>query len=441
MPKVSILIPIYNVEKYLRQCLDSVVNQTLKDIEIICINDGSTDNSLEIIKEFATKDSRIKIINKKNTGYGHSMNCGLEISQGEYIGIIESDDFADLNMFEVLYNHAKNSNAEIVRSNHFEQIDEHSKFIEVLREDLYNQIFTPRLQDYYFFSRQVAVWSGIYKRDFLSKNEINFTETPGASYQDISFAFKAFSCVDRLLLIKDAFVHYRVDNPNSSVKSKQKVYCIFDEFDEIEKFLLKRKEFYNPCRYIFESMIKFQRCEYHFSRIDDQFKFDFLQRMSKEFQKDNAAGYLNKNFWQEDKWSDVQTLLLDEKEYFYMLCRKIKLSRMYKNDFISKIKSFENIYIYGAGKVANYMLFELFRRHFSVKEIIVSQLENNPSFLEGIPVNVLEKSNFDREKDVILLALKEKDQPEILYKLSNEGCRNIIIVTKELRRELLYYYI
>ena len=243
------------------------------------------------------------------------------------------------------------------------------------------------------------------------------------------------------MLIKDAFVHYRVDNPNSSVKSKQKVYCIFDEFDEIERFLAKRKDLYDPCRYIFESVVKFQRCEYHFSRIDDQFKFGFLQRMAKEFQKDNAAGHLNKDYWQENSWSDVQTLLTDEKEYFYMQCRKIKLTRMYKNNFIAAIKPFRNIYIYGAGKVANYMLFELFRRNFSVKGIIVSDLENNPNTLEGIPVNVLEDSNFDKEKDIILLALREQDQPEILYKLSNDGCKNIFLITKELRRELLYYYI
>ena len=97
MPKVSILIPIFNVEKYLRQCLDSAVNQTLKDIEIICINDGSTDSSLEILKEYAKVYNSIKIINKQNTGYGHSMNCGLKLAKGEYIGIIESDDFADKN--------------------------------------------------------------------------------------------------------------------------------------------------------------------------------------------------------------------------------------------------------------------------------------------------------------------------------------------------------
>jgi glycosyltransferase involved in cell wall biosynthesis len=104
MPKVSIIVPIYNVEKYLRECLDSIVKQTLKDIEIVCVNDGSTDSSLDIIKEYAEKDERVKYIDKPNSGYGISMNQGLDKAQGEYIGIVESDDFIKPEMFEELYN-------------------------------------------------------------------------------------------------------------------------------------------------------------------------------------------------------------------------------------------------------------------------------------------------------------------------------------------------
>ena len=91
-PKVSIVVPIYNVEKYLRQCLDSVVNQTLKEIEIICVDDGSTDSSPEIIQEYVEKDNRVKVISKPNSGYGNSMNRGFDMAEGEYIGIVESDE-------------------------------------------------------------------------------------------------------------------------------------------------------------------------------------------------------------------------------------------------------------------------------------------------------------------------------------------------------------
>ena len=99
-PKVSVIIPVYNVEKYLRQCLDSVVNQTLKDIEIICIDDGSTDNSLNILKEYAQKDNRIKIISKKNGGLSSARNAGLKFATGEFVGFVDSDDYIERETYE-----------------------------------------------------------------------------------------------------------------------------------------------------------------------------------------------------------------------------------------------------------------------------------------------------------------------------------------------------
>lgn len=118
MPKVSILMPACNVEKFLRECMDSVVNQTLEDIEIICIDDGSKDATGDILDEYAEKDSRIKVIHKPNSGYGHSMNVGIDNATGEYIGIVETDDFADLNMFEELYAVAKRCNADEIGRAH-----------------------------------------------------------------------------------------------------------------------------------------------------------------------------------------------------------------------------------------------------------------------------------------------------------------------------------
>ena len=116
MAKVSVVVPIYNVENYLRECLDSLIHQTLKDIEIICVNDGSTDSSLEIIEEYAKRDNRIKVINKLNTGLGATMNIGINAATSEYIGILESDDFTDIKMFEDLYFVAKQHDADIVIS-------------------------------------------------------------------------------------------------------------------------------------------------------------------------------------------------------------------------------------------------------------------------------------------------------------------------------------
>lgn len=106
--KVSILVPCYNSEKYIDKCINSILHQTLDDVEIICINDGSTDNTLKVLQNFEKNNPKIRVVDKKNSGYGASLNLGFSISKGEYIGIVESDDFIENNMYELLYDNAKN---------------------------------------------------------------------------------------------------------------------------------------------------------------------------------------------------------------------------------------------------------------------------------------------------------------------------------------------
>lgn len=169
--KVSVLVPIYNVENFLPQCLDSLINQTLPDIEIICINDGSTDNSKRIIESYAKKDDRIVTINKKNSGYGDSMNRGLQKATGEYIGIVESDDYIELNAFERLYQLAKEFNADIIRSNYYHyKGGKNTKFSYIEPTDTL-RVIDPISRTWIFYQAP-AIWSAIYKREFLEENKI-----------------------------------------------------------------------------------------------------------------------------------------------------------------------------------------------------------------------------------------------------------------------------
>ena len=115
MPKISVIIPVYNVEKYLPQALESVMNQTFSDLEIVCVNDGSTDNSLKILEEYAQKDERIKIINQENSGYGAACNRALECIKGEYFAILEPDDYIEPKMYKKLYAQAKQLDSDIVK--------------------------------------------------------------------------------------------------------------------------------------------------------------------------------------------------------------------------------------------------------------------------------------------------------------------------------------
>ena len=300
-PKVSIVVPVYNVEKYLCQCLDSIVGQTLKEIELIIINDGSTDKSLKIIKEYGDKDARIKIIDKMNEGYGKTVNKGLDIARGEYVGVIEPDDWIEPDMFEKLYNTAKLHNVDIVRSAYYEYYSETSKSKNRValwaiphRDDL-NKIICP-LDRYDVFFRGQQVWSYVYKRVFLNENKIRFLESPGASYQDISFNFKVLSLAKSAYFLKDAFVHYRLDNMNSSINSKGKVFCVCDEINEISKFLDKHPIIKSKIKMIFN---KYKFCIYswNFYRLQGKERKSFAKVMQNEVKDDLKSGNFDKSLY------------------------------------------------------------------------------------------------------------------------------------------------
>ena len=291
IPKVSVLVPICNVEKYLAQCLDSLVNQTLQEIEIICINDGSTDNSLSIIKEFAAKDNRIVIIDKPNSGYGDSMNRGLAIAKGEYIGIVESDDFADADMFEQLYRLAQHGNIDIVRSNYYEYWDGKGDAVR-FRADIrnYGKIID-LTQEKELLLLPAAIWSAIYRKDFLMKNEIRFLPTPGASYQDTSFFIKTLFMAKKLIYTENFYLHYRQDNAASSVKqcALPKAAFVHTELDEAEHYMKRFPEKYKEMETIYNTR-RLQSFFWNLYRVAE--KREYLQIM----QEANREILCNENY-------------------------------------------------------------------------------------------------------------------------------------------------
>jgi glycosyltransferase involved in cell wall biosynthesis len=242
--KISILVPICNVERYLPKCLDSIIAQTLDDIEIVCINDGSKDNSLSIIQDYANKDNRIVVIDKPNSGYGDSMNKGLKIAKGEYIGIVESDDFTEVNMFADLYTTAQKNKVDIVRSKYYlyweDKGDE--KYLDY-RFKFFDKVFIPNEQKT-IYMLPPAIWSAIYKRDFLEQNDIHFLPTPGASYQDTAFFLKSLFCAHSMIFLNKYYLHYRQDNDSSSVKncSLEKAAFVSKEYNEFYKFAQKQQD-------------------------------------------------------------------------------------------------------------------------------------------------------------------------------------------------------
>ncbi len=330
-PKVSVLVPIFNVEKYLKECLDSIVNQTLPELEVICINDGSTDNSGDIIDTYAAKDPRIVVIHKENSGYGDSMNKGLELATGEYVGIVESDDFAEPNMFEELYNLAKKYTADVAKSNfysYYTHLDKKSPMWNKDANVVYNkasgvvirahntknhiipagsakQLIDPRV-DQRIFHQSPAIWAGIYNREFLNKNGIGFLPSGGASYQDTGFNFKVWACARRAVFTDEAYLHYRRDNDASSVHNPGKVFCVADEYSEIEKFL-KKKNLYPQLASVMQKT-KFSAYMWNYRRLTTGLDADFLKHFTKEVKKSLKDKSLNTSYFNKRELRDLNEI-------------------------------------------------------------------------------------------------------------------------------------
>lgn len=238
MVKLSIILPSLNVREYIEECLQSVCEQELKEVEIICVDAGSTDGTLEIIERFSKQDKRIKVIHSERKSYGHQMNLGISESAGEYIGIVETDDYVRPEMFKNLYEIAKKNaldfiKADFYRFNHNE-LGEEVLYLNKLTDDVsyYNRIINPR-KEKKVFNFVMNTWSGIYNREFLIKNNIQHNETPGASYQDTDFWFQTFSLAERVYFVDKPYYMNRRDNPNSSVYSNKKIYAFCDEYEYI----------------------------------------------------------------------------------------------------------------------------------------------------------------------------------------------------------------
>lgn len=218
MAKISIIVPVYNTEKFLEKCLNSLINQTLKDIEIICINDGSTDNSLQILEKFADKDKRIQIINQTNSGPSIARNIGIKKAVGEYIGFVDSDDWVDSNFFEQLYIKVKKHNADIgvagikrVRSYKWKY------HIKLEKEKVINEI-NEKFQICDVPDKCYPV-NKIYKLAELQKLNINFE--PNVYFEDRLFTAQVLINLKTLVTVPNTYYNYWT-NPNSIVKTKSK---------------------------------------------------------------------------------------------------------------------------------------------------------------------------------------------------------------------------
>lgn len=324
MIKVSVIVPIYNVEDYLKECLDSILNQTLSEIEVICVNDGSTDNSLQILEEYRQRDERIVIIDKENGGYGMAMNIGMQKATGEFIGIVEPDDFIKADMYEHLYKTATKHLLDFVKADFYrfkkdagtgELLLDYNKLDSTGR--FYNRVICPS-ETPEVIKLIMNTWSGIYRREFIEKNAIRHNETPGAAYQDNGFFWQTFMYAQRAMFLNRPYYMNRRDNPNSSVHNKDKVYSMNREYDYIRGVFMRSEN--HKLWDVFKSYYNYKR--YHnymftLNRIGSEYKKEYVLEIAKELKTAYEAGEFEDKLF---SWKGRKEfkLLIKRPEAFYV---------------------------------------------------------------------------------------------------------------------------
>ncbi|RTI58800.1 glycosyltransferase family 2 protein [Campylobacter jejuni] len=315
-PKVSIVVPSLNSISYIRECIDSILNQTLKDIEILCIDANSTDGTLEVLKNYEKKDKRLRVIISDKKSYGYQMNLGIKEAKGEYLGIVESDDYIKTNMYERLYEIAKKNDCEVVKGDFYIFESNKGKYSKITPIDfLYNQIISFKTHPNIFNFQSINP-IGIYRLDLLRTNQIKLNETPGASYQDNGLWFQIFALAKSIYFINEAFYMLRRDNPNSSVKSKEKVYCACEEYDFIRDFLKKHPDLEKTLAPIC-ALHRFGNYMFTLERIDERYKLDFLKRFSQDFRKILKDKELDENLFGNINMQRINKIIENPVIYYY----------------------------------------------------------------------------------------------------------------------------
>ena len=344
--KVSVIVPVYNTEKYLYECLDSLINQTLKDIEIICIDDGSTDNSLKILNEYAKKDRRIKVFTQENCGQGAARNKGMDFACGEFIYFMDSDDYIDLDTLSVTYNVCKEKNLDIAifqllnfddTTGEFYETDDYN--MEYLAEEFGENIFNYRDLSDLIFKIAVSPCNKLFNREFILNSGAKFPN--GLKFEDNVFYFKAILSAERMFFIKKQFYkRRRREGSTTSVHDNKhidiieitdRVYNIFKELSLLDEFSTRICNF------------KFNGIWHWFRQIDEEYQIEFYLKIKQNFKliddDESLSNFYMENLTRRNKSFFKNILDSNNLNEFNLLIEIFYL----KNDIRSKNKKIKSL--------------------------------------------------------------------------------------------------
>lgn len=293
-PKISVIIPVYNVEQYLEQCLNSIITQSLKDIEIICIDDGSTDNSPKILADYQKKDERIKVITKKNEGQGIARNEGLKIAKGEYISFVDPDDWLEQGMYEFLYNKFIETNAQIIRYNSqkFNESKQKIDSVSSFAADA-NKLFNLKISDNSIYNWKnvnnvdfskigLTIWCRIFSHKFIKENNLHFA--PYKHSEDNIFTIAADLFADKILYVEKILYCYRKRENSALNRASKEYFSVFENIELVKNFLVENgfyEKYKNAYRkYLITTFVS------HYGCIPDENSDEFLEKAQKILSKE-----------------------------------------------------------------------------------------------------------------------------------------------------------
>ncbi len=421
MIKVSVVIPVYNEEKYLRQCLDSIQNQTLKEIEIILVDDGSTDSSVSIIKEYVDKDSRFQLRQQRNLYAGMARNNGMKDARGEYIIFLDADDFFIETMLEELYIRAIETRADVVICDTYifdEKTKEISEPTWYLKDNLIPremEVFSYRdIPDYIFQITIPVPWNKLIRKEFIIEANIHFQSIKRNN--DIFFGSIAMVCAERISLLAKRLLYYRCNNIDSlqGMREENISYDFYTALINVKKELIKRK-LYKTLYISFankalSSCINFLKRQIYLKNFRSL--YNFLK--SKAF-TDLGIKELNKeNIYSEYEYQEYMKILdFSIEEYLFSYFIKNLGDRCRFPFPYEKIGTMKNIAIYGAGVVGKAYWSQLIQVNYYT--LIAWFDKNYIKYKEqGLPVIAPEKIN-KYEFDIIVIAIEDRTVARSVY--------------------------
>lgn len=419
-PKVTVIMYVKNGMPYFRRSLDSVVKQSLQEIEVLVVDGGSTDGTLETAKEISERDDRVRILSCNKGSVGAQFNLGVREAKGEYIGIVESDDYILPKMYEIEYEYAKERACDVLRADNY-------IFFELNKQEI--NIRTKVSQDSSVYGRELrarrddasiqiggSYWTGLYRRDYLLDKEIWMNESKGAAYQDFGFLFLASALAESLYFLNDAFYCYRKDNPNSSCNRPQDIFMVHKEYDFLKKELISRGLWEWLKKYYYLWKIRNERWFYYnLNKTDQKRFFPYFYNDLRDASSELSALDI--------KWNIKEKSLLElasRSEKFFgdhlelqgqkweVVCERLR-----------NLNKGDTVYIFGAGNIGRIMCYYL----QSTRVVVKAYIDNNAD-LWGIElghVSVISPDDIKLEEGDLVLICSENYADEIWKDLRHRG--------------------